>query len=418
LDARQGILEVALPQYEMRTTPLSPALIPAAHNWNAGRKSFLQKISLAEEKDRNFQEIDDALRVSEERYSELFENANDAIFTVDASGTFTSANRACEQLTGYRRSETSSMHFAQIVAPEYLGQVGRSLERKLAGGGGTTYEIEVIAKDGHRVPLELSSRPIYRNGALVGVQGIARDITDRRRAREALRRLNETREEEARRIAHALHDESSQLLAVVHDAVAELAAELPPQAQKQLRQISQLLNQVEDQLRRLSHELRPTILDDLGLLPAVHLLVEGISKRTGLPIAVRGSTDGRLPRAIETAIYRSIQEALTNVTKHAHATVARVELRREPKAIHCSIWDDGGGMDVPPEGQRGGERGLGLIGIRERLDPFRGILEIHSSPRRGTELITTIPLDPDNWQAISAEADRREPPHVAADHHR
>jgi two-component system sensor histidine kinase UhpB len=357
---------------------------------------FGQRVPRFEMARRNLRDVDAAQETSEERYSELFENANDAIFTVDVLGNFTSANRACEQLTGYERSETASMHFTEIVAPEYLALVRRALERKLAGESSATYELEIIAKDGRRVPLELSSRPIVRKGEVVGVQGIARNITDRRRAREALLRLNETREEEAKRIAHALHDAASQLLVAVQIELADLASTSPPGIKERLRQMSEHLDQVEEHLRRLSHELRPTILDDLGLLPALGLLVEGVSKRTGLPITVAGTTGGRLPPAIETALYRTVQEALTNVRKHAHARLAKVELTRENQAVRCTIWDDGVGFDPLRVLGRQGQRGLGLIGMRERLEPFRGTLDIKSSPHAGTELIVTIPLEAPN----------------------
>ncbi len=199
-------------------------------------------------------------------------------------------------------------------------------------------------------------------------------------------------EEEAKRIAHALHDEAGQLLAAVYLAVADVAHELPSPARERLGRIWGLLDQVDEQLRRLSHELRPTILDDLGLGPGLEFLAEGTSKRTGLRIAVEGSTGGRLPPAIETALYRSVQEALNNVTKHAHATRARVELQREPGAIRCVVRDDGVGFDVPDVQARRGDRGLGLLGIRERLHAVGGRLQITSAPGQGTELLMTIPL--------------------------
>lgn len=122
-----------------------------------------------------------------------------------------------------------------------------------------------------------------------------------------------------------------------------------------------LLDRIEEHLRRLSHELRPTILDDLGLFPAIEFLAQGVSRRMGLPITMEGSTEGRLPPLIETALYRIVQEALTNVTKHAQATRVTVRLQREVRKICCSIRDDGIGFDVPAVLARRGERGLGLI---------------------------------------------------------
>lgn len=212
-----------------------------------------------------------------------------------------------------------------------------------------------------------------------------------REANIALRHLNERLEEEAKRIAHALHDEAGQLLASVYLALEEAARELPPPAGDRLLRVRSLLDQIEVQLRRLSHELRPTILDDLGLLPALEFLAEGVSTRTGVPIMVKGSTEERLPRLVETALYRIVQEALTNVAKHARATRVTVWLQPEEQMVRCSIRDNGIGFDVA--GVRGGERGLGLIGIKERLDALGGSLQMVSSPGKGTELLITIPLE-------------------------
>lgn len=136
--------------------------------------------------------VEEALQASKERYRELFENANDIVFTVDLEGNVTSVNRAGERITGYRREETPPMNFAQIVAPEYLQLARQMLERKVSGGGPTTYEVEIVASAGRRVLLEVSTRLIYQDGKPVGVQGIARDITERKRTEERFRGLLES----------------------------------------------------------------------------------------------------------------------------------------------------------------------------------------------------------------------------------
>ena len=214
-----------------------------------------------------------------------------------------------------------------------------------------------------------------------------------REANIALRHLNEMLEEEAKRIAHALHDEAGQLLASVHLSLEEVARELPPPAGDRLQKVRGLLDQIEVQLRRLSHELRPTILDDLGLLPALEFLASGISARTRVPISVEGSSEKRLPQVIETALYRIVQEALTNVTKHAQATRVTVCLQREDQMVRCSIRDDGIGCDPAVVLAPRIERGLGFVGIQERLNSLGGKLQIVSFPGQGTELLITIPLE-------------------------
>jgi len=212
-------------------------------------------------------------------------------------------------------------------------------------------------------------------------------------ATSAPRRLNDKLEDEAKRIAHSIHDEAGQFLACVHIALEEVARELPPNSRKHLEEIRQLLNQVEGQLRRLSHELRPTILDDLGLLPALEFLAEGVSKRSGVPIAVEGERGDRLPPSIETALYRAVQEALTNATKHAQAKSMTVRIRRGEKSVSCSVRDDGIGFDTSAMLARKGNRGLGLLGIRERVAILGGTVQINSQPGQGTEITITVPLE-------------------------
>jgi len=209
----------------------------------------------------------------------------------------------------------------------------------------------------------------------------------------ALRQLNERLEEEARRIAHALHDDAGQLLVSVHLALEEASAGLPVRSRDRLAKIRGLLDEIEKHLRRLSHELRPTLLDDLGLLPALEFLAQGVAARSSLRIAVAGPREPRLPASIETALYRVVQEALRNAARHAGASQVEIRLEIGSGATRCSVKDDGRGFDVPAALGRKGERGLGLIGMRERLNALGGGLTIESAPGRGTDIQITIPLE-------------------------
>ena len=212
-------------------------------------------------------------------------------------------------------------------------------------------------------------------------------------AAKALRQLNETLEEEIKRIAYAVHDEAGQLLVAVHLALAEVARELPQAQQEQVRKIEGLLNQVEKHLRRYSHELRPTILDDLGWIPAIRFLAEGISKRADLPIHVEATVSGRLPGAAETALYRVVQEALTNAVKHAMASNIWIRAWKENLVLCCTVRDDGAGFDSRLLQAAAGRKGLGLIAMQERVSAIGGTLRIESCPGRGTELSIRLPLE-------------------------
>ncbi|MBI2884307.1 MAG: PAS domain S-box protein [Candidatus Methylomirabilis oxyfera] len=322
------------------------------------------------------------------------EQTADSVIITNRDGIIEYVNPAFERETGYRRDEVigrtpsilkSDQHGKQFY--EHLweaivaGEVFRAAFINRKKDGTIYYEDKTIA------PLRDSE------GTITHFVSTGRDISDLQRAGQALRHLNEAMEQESRRIAHALHDEAGQLLAAVDIALEECARELPPTAQEQLQEVRGLLDQIEAQLRHLSHELRPTILDDLGLVPAMEFLAEGVSARTGLSVTVDGPTTGRLPLAIETALYRIVQEALTNVTKHAQATSVSVQVKRENRRLRCTIHDDGIGFDVSAVLAQKGDRGLGLVGIRERLNAVGGRLQITSAPGQGTELAITIPLE-------------------------
>jgi two-component system NarL family sensor kinase len=210
-------------------------------------------------------------------------------------------------------------------------------------------------------------------------------------ANSALRRLYDVLEEEAKRIAHVLHDDASQILAVAYLELADIVRTSPGEVAERIGVVVGHLDEVREQIRRLSHELRPLILDQLGLVPALNFLANGFTKRSKLEINITGDTGGRLQQAIETVMYRCVQEALNNVVRHSKATRVDINVWVENDCIHCSVRDNGVGFEVPEDRKRM-FRGLGLVGIHERVGALHGECKLSSAPGEGTELHVVIPL--------------------------
>jgi signal transduction histidine kinase len=252
-------------------------------------------------------------------------------------------------------------------------------------------------KDGELYYEDETITPLRNGGGdITHFVAAGRDITQRKRTEEALRRLNERLEKEAERIGNLLHDEAGQFLTAAHIMLAEISRDLPPSSRERLQEVRLHLDQVEKRLRTLSHELRPRILDDLGLVAALEFLAEGVTKRTGIRVNVIASLDEQLSPMTEAALYRFAQEALTNTSKHARATQATILLEPTAGKIRCSIRDDGVGFDVTAVLARRGDSNLGLRGIQDRVESLGGTLQFSSAPGRGTELLATIPLETDD----------------------
>jgi len=266
--------------------------------------------------------------------------------------------------------------------PAFFAVIDRALTAVwlLGGGGGFVLYAALFA---------MARLGLVEVGPGMGVVGVERRA-ERRRSEEALRRMNQTLEEETKRLAHEVHDEAGQLIATAQLALADVALEMPASSREGVAKVSRVLDEVADQLRRLAHELRPTVLDDLGLLSALEFLSQGVIKRTGLDVRVEGSTAGRLDPIIETTLYRVVQEAVLNVVKHARARSVIIRVEHGRTHIRCSIRDDGVGFDAG--GQPKGPRGLGLLGIGHRVETLGGRLEIRTRPGQGTTLVVGIPV--------------------------
>ena len=347
-----------------------------------------------------------ALRESEERYRELFENARDAIYVHDLEGNYTRVNRATETLTGYKREEIVGHNFAEFVPVEQLRYVRESFCAKVAEQGETTYEIDVLAKDGRRVPVEVRSQAMYENGVMVGVQSTARDITERKLAQEGLkmfsRQLIEAQEDERRRIARELHDQVGQILTAIkmnlHNVQQASQASEVCHIKDNIEAVDQALRLVRD----LSVELRPPVLDDFGLVTALHWFVDRYKKRTGLDVNVvinMPDENERFSRDLETACFRIAQEALTNIVRHAQANQALLRLVRDANVLLLSVKDNGVGFDPESLRKRAPRAAtLGLISMQERAHAAGGTIEINSAISQGTEVRLMLPLETSSVQ--------------------
>jgi PAS domain S-box-containing protein len=229
------------------------------------------------------------------------------------------------------------------------------------------------------------------------VGGIAVDITERMEAEEALRRLPqrivEAEEQERRRVARELHDSVSQLLSSARFRLQAIASEAGPTIAGDLEKTIDLLRRALQEVRIISHNLLPSELDDLGLIPAIRSACDDLKERTGIRTKVRCSKiQERLPKEVELTCYRILQEALSNVEKHANASLVELTLSQKNSLLHMRIRDNGKGMSGPRAVRRKEKKsGLGLLTMRERAAVVGGTLVVKSMPRAGTEIIACIP---------------------------
>ena len=241
---------------------------------------------------------------------------------------------------------------------------------------------------------ERTAELAHANGALTAE--IARREQAEADRRDLQRRLTTAQEDERRRIARELHDQMGQHLTalglglkVVKDATPD-----PSPARDRLQDLQALTDLIGREVHHLALELRPTALDDLGLQAALANYAEEWSERSGVEVDFHGTgLDGdRLPAPVETALYRVVQEALTNVLKHAAARRVSVVLQRSPGQVSAVVEDDGRGFDAEATARRPTSAGSGLLGMRERVALVGGTLTVESGAGRGTTVIARVPL--------------------------
>jgi two-component system sensor histidine kinase DegS len=343
------------------------------------------------------------LRISEESYREIFDNAHDAIWVQDMSGRIIMANRACAEVTGYRPEELVGMKAKDFLSGEALDNA-REVRRRLLAGQAMDgpYEQEMVKRDGTPARLWLTTSLISSDGQPKAFHLIARDITEQTRLQQNLRfylqHFTRAQERERQRIAQELHDETAQsllLMAQRLDRVGssprrKMAAQLAEEMQKLRGEMVQTLTN----LRRLTQDLRPRILDDLGLVAALEWLADDLPYQYGVEASVE--IDDALPELSQEAqllLFRIAQEAVRNVGKHSDATRAVISLRRCGDRLKMTVTDNGRGFELPKDISDLARTGrLGLLGMYERARLLWGTFDIRSEAGQGTTVMTELPV--------------------------
>lgn len=341
------------------------------------------------------------------RYRLLVETVLDyAIFMLDTSGNVTSWNLGAQRIKGFTPNEIIGRHFSIFYTEEDIAEhKPESLLASAASAGLAQDEGWRVRKDGSRFWADVNITAVYdESERLLGFAKITRDLTDRHRLLE-LERTAETaalvqraREQEQKRIARELHDDLGQQIAALRMSLSCYEAEHPdsspdaePRGRVTLEEINRQLESMATSVRRIAANLRPPILDDLGLDAAIEWLAQDFSQLYGLRVRCRieAPTDVLNEQAAIT-LYRVAQEALTNVVKHARARQVTVKLRSDAHCYELRIEDDGVGLqqEAMPRADA-----FGILGMRERILQLGGILQIESRPGSGVSILARVPIE-------------------------
>jgi len=341
------------------------------------------------------------LELSRQNYEELFTNTSDAVWVQDMGNNITLANKACEKLTGYPVPELIGKNVSQFLAPEALALFRQAKERLLRGEAmEQRYEQQLNRKDGSEAIIHLATRLIVSDGKPQAFQNIARDITEERKLQDNLRfYLREclrAQEEERKRLASELHDDTSQQILLLAHGVDNLASKasdyLPQELRDDFEKLYKLSQQTYEGIRRYAQALRPRILDDLGLVPAVKWLAQELTNLTGIQARVKTDIIPALPPETQLVLFRIAQEALNNIHRHSEASEANITLEYQEDAVRMTISDNGKGFELPLWLSDFAAQGkLGLTGMAERIQLVGGEIEITSQIGKGTKIIVKAP---------------------------
>jgi len=341
------------------------------------------------------QSVAEALRISERNYRQLFESASDAIWVHDLNGKILEVNSAFERLSGYERSALLNANISVFLSEHGQSQVDQKAhEVALRGETAETIEQELIRKDGSTAIIQIGTSLITKDMQPWAFQHIARDITEEKKARDNLRfyvqKVNQAQEAERKRIARELHDVTAQALVTIVRNLDDLAS---GHSRFSVKEIQEQARDILREIRRFSQQLRPSVLDDLGLLPAIKWLAAELTKNYGTPMEVKVVGEPhQLSSEVELTLFRITQEALTNVQKHSGASRVGVVIEFSDKATKVTVNDDGKGFEIPERmGDLARSGRLGLAGMQERAQLLGGTLSINSERGKGTSLTVNVP---------------------------
>jgi len=358
------------------------------------RQQIILKLEAAEQE----------LRVSEQKYRYLFENASDAMWVHDMEGYILDANKAFEKFTGYTREELIGMNAIRFLVSEECIETTKEVRRKLLKGENIEqpYEQRFIRKNRSTGIMKMTASPVIINGEIRGVQHVARDITEEKQLQENMRfyvqQVTRAQEEERKRIARELHDDVSPPLLLLIQRLDSLASGTRPKLPQSLRGSQEDLRrqaiEALEGLRRCAQNLRPRILDDLGLLPVLEWMAEDLVRNHGIDTQVEvEGTERSLPEEVQLLLFRIAQEALSNIRRHAEASRAWITMEFGDDKTVLIVRDNGKGFELPERiGDLASSGKLGLAGMQERAQLIGGTLRLQSELGKGTTVTVEVPI--------------------------
>ncbi len=371
--------------------------------------AYLKKARVAEQER---EQILEKLKQSERRLAEAQRVAHIGSWERDLRTNHVTWSAELFHIFGLKADgiDPSYEEFLNRLEPEDADQLRALVEEAIRERRDFSSDYRIIHANGSvRVVHDRGGVILDEAGEPIRLVGTAQDVTELRQAEHALeqarrshesyasrlqslsRRLLEVQEAERRHLARELHDEVGQSVTGLRMLLKLDADSLPDAARIKLEQAHGIIDELLDRIRRLSFDLRPAALDSLGLLPALLSLFERYSEQTGVKVAFgREGLEQRFPPEIETTAYRIVQEALTNVARHAGVDTVTVRVWAVANALHLQIEDHGCGFD--PEVTLSSQRSIGLAGMQERVTLLRGHLTIQSRPGGGTRLTAELPL--------------------------